>query len=106
MYKKHVCEKVHPGVSHEAWRQKQQDDIIKSTENTGTKPNPVDTEDPPAKKKKTNKKKKVFEIPNDVKKKAEDWWKKQKKIQPMEYNHGGKTKKSSKGSSGRYSQHN
>jgi len=104
MYKKHVCEKVHPGVSHEAWRQKQQDDIIKSTESTG--PKETIKEDPTKKKKKTSKKKIEFEIPSNIKKKAEEWLKKNSKIKPMEYNYGCKTKKSSKGSSGRYSQHN
>ena len=53
-------------------------------------------------KKKTKKKKKTIydqikekieNTPSDkIKKRAEDWWKSQTKIKPMELKHGGKTK--------------
>jgi uncharacterized protein YcaQ len=74
MYKKHVCEKVHPGVSHESWSKKQQEKIKKLIENP-SKPNPSDTS----------------RIGN-IRKRAEDWWKSQTKVKPMELKHGGKTK--------------
>ena len=104
MSKKHVCKEVHPGVTHSDWRQTHQEAIIKSTENTGPKSNPIEETNPSDTSKTTIKDK--FEIAVDIKEKAREWLKKNSKVKPMEYKYGGKTKKSSKGSSGKYSQHN
>jgi hypothetical protein len=98
MSKKHVCKEVHPGVSHESWSKEQQKEINKTIENPTVKTNPSDTS-------KTTTKNK-FEIAVDIKEKAREWLKKNSKVKPMELKYGGKTKKSSKGSSGRYSQYN
>jgi len=107
--KKHVCKAVHPGMSHETWKE-----LNKTEGNDPKKTNPIQS-DPDD----TTGGEKDLEYYKKIREKHQDWWKKQKKKtgfekptpskktpKPMEFKHGGKTKKSSKGSSGRYSQHN